>query len=154
MGWWAWPWSAPKRLPAPFGPQAVHPKTGATVLNLVVVIGTLGKPPQVRSLPSGFGLASFDLQVARSETAFELVPVAFFDPSEGVSALEAGEQVLVVGRVRRRFFRVGGSTQSRTEVVAERVVALSRAEEAKAALGHAAQLLGTAMDDAQVPRPV
>jgi single-strand DNA-binding protein len=34
--------------------------------------------------------------------------------------------VLVVGHVRRRFFRSGALTQSRTEVVAQRVVPLSR----------------------------
>ena len=34
--------------------------------------------------------------------------------------------MLVVGRVRRRFYRAGGSTQSRTEVVASAVVPLRR----------------------------
>jgi len=34
----------------------------------------------------------------------------------------AGDEVVVTGRVRRRFYRAGGATQSRTEVVAHAVV--------------------------------
>jgi len=45
--------------------------------------------------------------------------------------------MLVVGRVRRRFFRAGGSTQSRTEVVAEAVVNAKHAKRAGAALERA-----------------
>jgi single-strand DNA-binding protein len=33
-----------------------------------------------------------------------------------------GSEVVVAGHVRRRFFRAGGVTQSRTEVVATRVI--------------------------------
>ena len=41
---------------------------------------------------------------------------------------EVGAEVVVTGHVRRRFFRAGGGTQSRTEVVADAVVpARSRA---------------------------
>jgi single-strand DNA-binding protein len=36
--------------------------------------------------------------------------------------MDADQDVVVVGRVRRRFFRSGGVTQSRTEVVAEVVL--------------------------------
>jgi hypothetical protein len=37
--------------PSPVVPA--HITTGATMLNMVVVIGSLAKPMQVRSLPSG-----------------------------------------------------------------------------------------------------
>jgi single-strand DNA-binding protein len=52
--------------------------------------------------------------------------------------------VVVVGSVRRRFFRVGGATQSRTEVVADRVVAARRAREVRRMLGAASVLLDPA----------
>ena len=39
----------------------------------------------------------------------------------GVLRLEEGDAVVVTGRVRRRFFRAGGATASRTEVVADAV---------------------------------
>lgn len=121
-------------------PATVAPD-GSEVLNLVVVIGTLGRAPQVRALPSGFSLASFDVQVARSDDAFDIVPVAFFDPPQEVCSLPSGAVVLVVGRVRRRFFRVGGSTQSRTEVVAEKLVAITDPDELRSALNEPARLL-------------
>ena len=47
----------------------------------------------------------------------------------------------MVGRVRRRFFRVGGSTQSRTEVVAEKVLPLLQRDNAVAALADAGSAL-------------
>mgnify|MGYP003704667129 FL=1 len=52
------------------------------------------------------------------------VPVVWFDPSSP-PLLDAGSEVLVRGTVRRRFFRSGGGTQSRTEVLAEEVVDLA-----------------------------
>jgi len=49
------------------------------------------------------------------------VPVVWLD-GPGSAELEAGTEVVVVGSVRRRFFRTGGATASRTEVVATQVV--------------------------------
>jgi single-strand DNA-binding protein len=43
----------------------------------------------------------------------------------------AGDEVVVVGTVRRRFFRAGGATQSRTEVLADKVVRASRTRAAQ-----------------------
>jgi single-strand DNA-binding protein len=42
--------------------------------------------------------------------------------------------VVVTGRVRRRFFRAGGYTQSRTEVVADAVVPTRRRKRVDAVL--------------------
>jgi single-strand DNA-binding protein len=50
------------------------------------------------------------------------------DAPDSVLDLEPDAEVVVVGRTRRRFFRAGGSTQSRTEVVAEQVVAARQAK--------------------------
>ncbi|MET0577799.1 MAG: hypothetical protein ABW122_04015, partial [Ilumatobacteraceae bacterium] len=47
----------------------------------------------------------------------------------------------VIGSVRRRFFRAGGSTQSRTEVVAERAVAARRGKEVRRMLDAVSVLL-------------
>ena len=47
--------------------------------------------------------------------------MAWTAPTAAAASWEAGQAVVVVGHVRRRFFRAGGATQSRTEVVAERV---------------------------------
>jgi single-strand DNA-binding protein len=45
-----------------------------------------------------------------------------------------GNEVVVIGRVRRRFFKSAGSTQSRTEVVAETVVKAGQRGRVAAAL--------------------
>ena len=52
----------------------------------------------------------------------ELVKVGALNPSHGWSDAYVDENVVVVGRVRRRFFHAGGATQSRTEVVADKVL--------------------------------
>jgi single-strand DNA-binding protein len=97
------------------------------MLNLAVIVGNLAKPVEVRTLPSGTSVAGFDLQVLRANESPETVPVTLSEVREPATDWAVDEQLLVIGRVRRRFFRVGGSTQSRTEVVAERVLRLHRA---------------------------
>ena len=47
----------------------------------------------------------------------------------------------MVGSVRRRFFRAGGTTQSRTEVVAEKVLPARRGRDVRRALDAAGRLL-------------
>jgi len=90
--------------------------------NLCVLTGALARPPEVRTLPSGQVVVGLEVRVHAPDGAAEVVPVAVTDPGRTVAALPAGTQVVVRGRVRRRFFRVGGATQSRTEVVAAEVV--------------------------------
>lgn len=112
--------------------------------NVVVLRGTLSRDPEERSLPSGDVVVAFDVTVqgepgsARStRRRAESVPVAWFDPPPSAARLVAGDEVVVVGRVRRRFFRAGSATVSRTEVVAERIVparAQARVRAAVAAL--------------------
>ena len=66
-------------------------------------------------------VAQFDV-TTHDDTGTQSVPVAWFDPPPTVAGLEAGAELVVIGSVRRRFFHAGGTTQSRTEVVAEKVV--------------------------------
>ena len=115
------------------------------MLNLVVVIGHLAKESQVRPLPSGLSLASFDLLVPRDDQSSDTVPVALFDAPESLTGWSAGQELMVIGRVRRRFFRVAGATQSRTEVVAGQVLPLTLREAACSALTEASvRLVGVA----------
>ena len=92
--------------------------------NLVVLRGVLSRDPEARQLPSGDALVAYDVTVRPDPAAgdaprAESVPVAWFDPPAAATAMAAGDDVVVVGRVRRRFFRAGGATASRTEVVAD-----------------------------------
>jgi single-strand DNA-binding protein len=110
-------------------------------MNVVVLKGILARPAQDVELPSGSRLLSLEVTVRRAEGPAEPVPVAWFDAPAWATSLDAGTPVAVLGRVRRRFFRAGGITQSRTEVVASKVVRASAKgrtvallEEARAAL--------------------
>ena len=91
-------------------------------MNIVLLSGRLSRPPESRTLPSGVSLVAYDVTVDRPDEPAETVPVVWFDAPATAVELVVDEQVVVLGRVRRRFFRAGGTTQSRTEVVAEAVV--------------------------------
>ncbi|MGC8513507.1 MAG: hypothetical protein ACP5P1_10805 [Acidimicrobiales bacterium] len=88
------------------------------MLNVVVVQGVVSRPAQLVELPSGGRLVHVEVTVRQSEGPAETVPVSWFDPPAWAGDLQVGAEVVVAGRVRRRFFRAGGVTQSRTEVVA------------------------------------
>lgn len=117
------------------------------MLNMVIVIGKLAKPLQIRALPSGVSLASFDLFVPRADQSADTVPVALFDASEQAAYWQSGQELLAIGRVRRRFFRIGGSTQSRTEVVAQLVLPLAQTDHVCSALSDAGRALSGILED-------
>src|SRR5215471_11604386 len=89
-------------------------------MNIVVLQGTLSRPPEIRSTPKG-DVVSYEVTTLGGEGPAVTAPVAWFEPPKAAYGLDQGDSVTVVGQVRRRFFRSGGSTQSRTEVVAELV---------------------------------
>ena len=77
---------------------------------------------------------SFELAVRSADEALESVPVVMFDSA---CVVTPDDDVVVIGRVRKRFFRVGGVTQSRTEVVASRIVPTRRRAQVTKALDRA-----------------
>jgi len=111
------------------------------MINLVVLEGVLSRPAQDLELPSGSRLVALEVTVRRETGPAEAVPVSWIDPPAWVSGLDTGAEVVVAGRVRRRFFRSGGVTQSRTEVVANRIVRASAASRVAALLAEARESL-------------
>jgi single-strand DNA-binding protein len=93
-------------------------------VNLAVVRGTVSSPPEVRVLPSEAVLAQLQVSTRLEEETLSM-PVAVWNPAAWVQELEPGDEVVLVGRVRRRFFRAGGAPASRVEVEAD-VVAKAR----------------------------
>jgi hypothetical protein len=89
-------------------------------LNVAVLRGACSSPADVRVLPSEQVLAQLQVTTRVGGRAMS-VPVAVLDPPAWVEALDTGDEVVVVGHVRRRFFRVAGTTASRVEIVAEMV---------------------------------
>ena len=114
-------------------------------LNVVVAVGRLTRPAELRVLPSGDRLVTMELTVPRDEGRAESLPISWFAAPARAADLDVDEQVLVVGRVRRRFFRAGGLTQSRTEVVADTVVPTRQKKRVTAVLERARDHLWAAI---------
>ncbi|MDQ6928438.1 MAG: single-stranded DNA-binding protein [Actinomycetota bacterium] len=119
--------------------------TKLVATNVVALVGRLARPPEAKELPSGDRLVAYEVTVAREGERAEGVPVVWFGAPPSAVDLDVDEAVVVVGRVRRRFYRAGGVTQSRTEVVADNVVAARQAKRATAALGSACARLQAAV---------
>ena len=107
-------------------------------MNLVVVQGLVRDDPVSRALSSGQQAVSFELSVRSPDDTLEPVPVVFFGTP---CALSPDDDVVVIGRVRKRFFRAGGATQSRTEVVATRVLPARRRAQIDKALDGVVEVL-------------
>lgn len=90
--------------------SSIHPS------NVAVVVGTLSSDPRVTDLPSGDTIVNYEISTETPEGRLS-VPVQLTAGAR-LPALKTADAVVAVGPVRRRFFRVGGATMSRTEVVA------------------------------------
>lgn len=88
--------------------------------NVVVIQGALSRPAEERELPSGDRLIALEVTTRGADGVAATVPVVWIGgPS---CSWDEGEEIVVVGQVRRRWFKTGGTTQSRTEVLASQVV--------------------------------
>jgi single-stranded DNA-binding protein len=100
-------------------------------LNLAVIWGTCSAPPEIRTLESGSRVASLAVRTPASATTTRRgraagtagtatsVPVTVWDPPAWVETLDAGDAVVVVGAVRRRFFATRtGARGAKAEVEA------------------------------------
>lgn len=106
--------------------------------NLVVLAGTVTLEPAVRELKAGIVL-QFDVTTELGDGTRTSVPLAWHDPTPAQSSsFERGDDVVVSGTVRRRFFRVGGQTQSRTEVIVASLVPARRKKSVISTLAAAA----------------
>lgn len=99
-------------------------------LNIVVLVGEVTSPLVSRTLSNGDVASSFDVSTITEEGRLS-VPISLSGESDVVVV---GAQVCIVGAVRRRFFRAGGSVTSRTEVVADSVIPVRRRAQVRKAL--------------------
>ncbi len=106
--------------------------------NVVVIRGTITSEPVVRALPSGRSVTQIEL-TTRMADGTTSVPVAVHDTPVTVGV---GDEIVVTGHVSRRFFRAGGVTQARTEVIAGQVIKATRRKTVEGAVAAAAALLG------------
>jgi single-stranded DNA-binding protein len=98
--------------------------TEDTAVNLGVLCGPCSAPPELRVLESGTRLATLAIRCPAGSATDERatsVPVTVWDPPTWLETLEAGEVLVVVGRLRRRFYQRPGGVGSRVDVEAELV---------------------------------
>jgi len=112
-------------------------------INLAVLRGALSKAPEPRLLAGGETVWELDLTIRHPDQPAATVPVSWASPPKGVNLAgwSAGDEILVVGAVRRRFYRAGGSTVSRTDVLADAVVPARQRKRAGAVLAQALEPL-------------
>lgn len=110
-------------------------------MNVAIVSGRLSRPPVEQELPSGDLLCRLEVTVRSDTEATTSVPVAIVRPSASVRGLAADEEVVVLGSVRRRFFRTPSGTGSRTEILAARVVRAGRRRDVERLRAHAIEQL-------------
>lgn len=99
-------------------------------MNKVILFGNLTRDPELKSLPSGFTVASFGMATNRrvkKDEQWSDVPefhnvVVFGRQAETTAQyLKKGSQALIEGRIQTRSWDKDGVKQYRTEIVAERV---------------------------------
>lgn len=112
-------------------------------MNIVVIQGHLSSDPRQRDLPSGSILHAYEVST-RDGGVTRSVPVVWLDPVRPPRFAE-GDEVIVIGSVRRRFFRAGAAVASRTEVEAEVVTrpGSARADRARVAVVEAMAVHGS-----------
>ncbi|MEZ5244670.1 MAG: hypothetical protein R2707_06210 [Acidimicrobiales bacterium] len=118
--------------------DTVGPLDGS--FNICVVQGELTSDVRVSDLPAGGVVHNFEMRAGADGEA-HTVPVAWHDPIRPPK-LRRGDGVVVVGAVRRRWFRAGGASHSRTELLADCVAKAGSIRSAKAVEAAAARLHG------------
>lgn len=114
------------RVPAVGGPA--EPSAGCG--NLAVVWGPCSTGVEVRVLASGARLASLSITApVPGQAAATSVPVTVWDPPAWLDGLAPGDEVVVVGAVRRRFFATAsGARGAKVEVEASHVARATPAQ--------------------------
>lgn len=108
-------------------------------MNHVIISGHLSSDPVMRTLASGSQLWSLEVTTDGTDGRSWSVPVSWFDPPSRQAGVmgrwAANQKVVVVGAIRRRYYRAAGRTASRTEVVADEVLATTQRSRVAAAIG-------------------
>jgi single-strand DNA-binding protein len=112
--------------------------------NLAVVRGACSSAPELRTLESGSTLAVLQITAREPDAPTTSVPVVMWDPPEWVGDLDSGDEVIAVGRVRRRFYRAGAAAASKVELEADYLAPANDRRRVKTALRRARDQLSSA----------
>jgi single-strand DNA-binding protein len=103
----------------------------AVSVNVVVLAGTIAADPVERRMPSGEECTDIRLCVPEPGRRLLPLPVVAWHAKVGnkrLKGLRKDEEVLVYGRLVRRFYRSGAGARSLTEVVASGLKRLEPSE--------------------------
>jgi single-strand DNA-binding protein len=120
-------------------------------LNKVMVIGNVGRDPEMRFTPNGRAVTSFPLATNRIYTTADgeqRKETEWFDITTWAKQAEScnqfltkGQRVYVEGRLRSRSWEgQDGRTRFRLEIIADRVIFLDRRGAGSAELGSEAEI--------------
>ena len=116
-------------------------------MNVVVLRGQVAGEVGWFESRAGVRIAAFDLVTVSGDGGKadrgdkDVVPVSWGDPPAWADEIVAGDELVVRGRVRKRFARSGGGTRPFTDVVAVQVVRASRRATVQRLLNDAADTL-------------
>ncbi len=121
------------------------PDEAATpTVNLAIVRGVVSGPPELRTLASGRRLATLSVKTHALEPPATSVPVAVWDPPAWIEAIDQGDELVVAGCLRRRFYRsTTGALAARVELEASVVGRASDARKLQRARRVAQETLGS-----------
>jgi hypothetical protein len=109
-------------------------------VNVAIVVGRLSSLPRMSELGSGDVLVRYEVTVPRDDGPADSVPVSWVGPAKQAPPVDLarGEEVVVVGRVRRRWYKpAAGSSRSSTEVLAATVTPCRRQAAVRRAIDRA-----------------
>src|SRR6266511_2244777 len=111
-------------------------------LNLVQLVGHLGKAPELKNTPSGGTVATFTLatnerwrakEETKVHTEWHNIEVWGAQAKSCAQYLDKGRHVMVVGALRTDHWEKDGQPHSRTKVLAQRVLFLDAPDKPEAA---------------------
>ena len=115
-------------------------------LNKIMIIGNVGKDPEVRTTTTGKNVATFSVAVTekrKTDEHTECFNVVVWDKLADICAqyLSKGKSVYLEGRQQTRMYQKDGTNVYRTELIADKMQMLGGKGEGKAPTYQAKQEL-------------
>ncbi len=98
----------------------------SNTVNRAILRGVCSNTPEVRILESGRRLASLALRTRGPGARATSVPVTVWEPPAWLEGVDAGEELVVVGTVHRRFFKTATGSAAKAEVEASYIARATR----------------------------
>lgn len=132
-------------------------------VNKVILVGRLGKDPEVRHLEGGVAVASFSIATSETYTNKEGARVEQTEWHNIVlwrglaevagKFLSKGKMVYIEGKLRTRSYEKNGEKRYATEIVGDTMTMLDRKEDAATGMAAPAETTNTASKENTIVAP-